>query len=243
MESLDHHALADLVEELHAADTPQQTADQVIKTLCELLGMDEAGVTMIRRAGALETVAATGLIARRADQLQSELREGPTLSDSWDETLRLGELADDRRWPTWSAKVAGLGAASLLAVSLAPEASRIGVVSLYSREPRHFDNDDVALAHLFARHAAVALARAETEANLHIALDARKLIGQAQGILMERFGLDEPRTLEVLRRYSQHHNMKLRHVAQLLVETRRLPDATRPSDLTGTDPKAAGAAF
>ncbi|MGH1565209.1 GAF and ANTAR domain-containing protein [Mumia sp. DW29H23] len=220
---LDAGELAELIEEIHAADSPAETAEQVIKCLCEMLEMDQAGVTMIRGGGRLETVSATGDEVYRADELQMTLAEGPLFSEDWDQTLRSGDLANDRRWPLWAKEVTDLGFASLLSVSLAPESHRIGAVSLYSTEPRFFDDDDAALAHIFARHAAIALVTAEKEEHLQIALDARKLIGQAQGILMERFDLDEPRAFAVLRRYSQNHNLKLREVARQLVETRRLP--------------------
>ncbi|WP_262848278.1 GAF and ANTAR domain-containing protein [Mumia quercus] len=223
---LDHHELADLVEELHAADSPQETAEQVIKNLCEILEMDHAVVTMIRGRGRLETVAATGDVVVRAEQLQCELSEGPCLSDSWDQTLRSGDLSVEKRWPRWASAVADLGLSSLLGVSLSPDDRRIGVVSLYSKSARFFNEDDAALAHLFARHAALAIAKAEHQANLVYALDARKLIGQAQGILMERYDLDDARAFEVLRRYSQHHNLKLRNVAEMLVSTRNLPPIT-----------------
>ncbi|KAA1422935.1 GAF and ANTAR domain-containing protein [Mumia zhuanghuii] len=224
-DDLDPQELADLAVELHAAESPQETAEQVIKYLCETLQMDQAGVTMLRRGGRLETVAATGDVIVRFDELQNELDEGPCRNGEWDQTLRSGDLTRETRWPRWTDAVAALGYASLLAVSLSHDGRRIGVVSLYSKEPRFFDEDDAALAHLFARHAAIAIARSEQEANLNLALDARKLIGQAQGILMERFGLDETRAFEVLRRYSQGHNVKLRAVAEMLVSTRRLPQS------------------
>ena len=60
------------------------------------------------------------------------------------------------------------------------------------------------------------------------AIDARKLIGQAQGILMERFALDDERAFEVLRRYSQNTNTKLNEVARILVHTRTLPTYGQP---------------
>ncbi|MCW2799640.1 MAG: hypothetical protein JWQ70_1112, partial [Aeromicrobium sp.] len=60
---------------------------------------------------------------------------------------------------------------------------------------------------------------------LQRAIDARKLIGQAQGILMERFDLDADRALEFVRRQSQHHNVKLRSVAEWVVANRALPAA------------------
>ncbi|MBW9207075.1 GAF and ANTAR domain-containing protein [Mumia sp. zg.B17] len=236
---LDLQELTDLAVELHAADSPRATAEQVVKYLCELLEMDHAGVEMLRAGGNFETVAATADVVRRADELQRELDEGPWYSASRDRTLRSNDLAHEARWPRWCAAVTAMDLVSLLAVSLVHDGRRIGMVSLYSEKPRFFFDDDEALAHLLARHAAIALARAEQEVNLTIALDARKLIGQAQGILMERFGLDERRAFEVLKRYSQHHNLKLRLVAERFVATRRLPPAPEASTRTPVDQRQA----
>jgi hypothetical protein len=68
------------------------------------------------------------------------------------------------------------------------------------------------------------------QANLAAAVDARKLIGQAQGILMERFALDADQAFAVLRRCSQHLNIKLRDIAQQLINTRKLPEARARHD-------------
>ena len=220
---LDHHELVEIVEELHAADSLEETAEQVIAYLCETLEMDAAGVTLLRGGSRLETVAATSDLVVEVDEIQEKCQEGPWLSQDWDQTLRVGDLGRETRWRDWTSGLSERGFKSMLAVGLPIQGRRIGVVSLYSCVPRFFDEDDTALAHLFARHAAVALVRADREAHLQLALDSRKLIGQAQGILMERFGLDEPRAFEVLKRYSQHHNLRLRRVAEMLVQTRALP--------------------
>jgi len=58
---------------------------------------------------------------------------------------------------------------------------------------------------------------------LRRAIDGRHMIGMAQGILMERFKLDADQSFSVLRRYSQDRNVKLREVANQLVESRTLP--------------------
>ena len=55
------------------------------------------------------------------------------------------------------------------------------------------------------------------------AVDARKLIGQAMGILMERFDVDDNRAFAILKRYSQDTNTKLRDVSEQLINTRKLP--------------------
>jgi hypothetical protein len=91
-------------------------------------------------------------------------------------------------------------------------------------EPAAFDASDDAVAHILARHASIAVAHARKEASLMQAVDARKLIGQAQGILMERFRVDAEGAFAILRRYSQDNNRKLRDVAVELIHTRKLPN-------------------
>ena len=88
---------------------------------------------------------------------------------------------------------------------------------LYSPQPDAFGPDDQAVAHILARHASVALASARHEESLAQAIDARKLVGQAMGILMERFDMDADRAFAVLKRYSQDTNTKLRDVATVLI--------------------------
>ena len=51
------------------------------------------------------------------------------------------------------------------------------------------------------------------------ALKTREVIGQAQGILMERERITADQAFDVLRRASQRMNVKLRDVASHLVET------------------------
>jgi ANTAR domain len=94
-----------------------------------------------------------------------------------------------------------------------------------------FNGDARAVGHILAQHATVALAKSREHANLWQAIDARKLIGQAQGMLMERFDLDADRAFAVLRRYSQDNNVKLHDVAQRFIDTRRLPEPPQEADL------------
>jgi hypothetical protein len=84
-------------------------------------------------------------------------------------------------------------------------------------------DDDEAIAHILARHASVAVSAARQEETMATAVDARKLVGQAMGILMERFDVDGDRAFAILRRYSQDTNTKLRDVARQLIKSRQLP--------------------
>ena len=58
---------------------------------------------------------------------------------------------------------------------------------------------------------------------MDLALDSRSLIGQATGIVMDRYDLDAVRAFAVLKRISQQSNVKLHEVAVELIRTRHLP--------------------
>ena len=79
------------------------------------------------------------------------------------------------------------GIRSMLGARLYTTRQVLGSLNLYSFEVDAFDSYDVDVAHLLARHAAVALESARGTEHLLKAVDARNLIGQAQGILMERY--------------------------------------------------------
>ena len=64
----------------------------------------------------------------------------------------------------------------------------------------------------------------EHSAHLERALLSREVIGQAQGILMERERITAEQAFDIPRRASQHLNEKLRDVAQALVDTGDDPD-------------------
>jgi len=223
----DHDALdfAELAASLQAAPTPTETAEDIVGYVQAQLVADHAGITVIRHRQRLETIAPTDPVVEHLDQLQHELGEGPTYDHGWPgHTLTRSDLADNERWPTWAREVTALGIVSLLSTELTTvEGRRIGSITAYWTGRRSFTQDDIAFMAIFARHSAVALAQSWDEAGLNVALDTRKLIGQAQGILMERHHLDADRAFEVLRRYSQDHNIKLRDVAAHLTESRQLP--------------------
>ncbi len=62
--------------------------------------------------------------------------------------------------------------------------------------------------------------------HLRIALERRTVIGEATGILMERYRLGPDAAMDVLRRLSQDGNRKLHDLAVELVQTSSLPVRT-----------------
>lgn len=116
----------------------------------------------------------------------------------------------------------------MLSIYLFTDARVLGALNLYYEDITEFADDEVETAKVVAAHASVALARIRSERDLWRAIDSRHLIGQAQGILMERFRLTPERAFAVLRRHSQQHNIKLHEIASTLVRTGHLPADREP---------------
>ena len=220
---MDSAEFAEMARSLQDEPDLADTLDTLIDYARDCLSCDHAGVHLVRNRE-IETAAATNEVIRQADKLQTQLGEGPCLQAMWDEeTFVVSDTATDSRWPTFGPRAAELGLHSILSVRLHSGEQTLGAINFYCANIREFDREDVAMAQIFAQHASIALANAKREEGLRVAIDSRHLIGQAQGILMERFGLTADKAFAVLRRYSQDNNVKLRDLADEIVRTRQLP--------------------
>lgn len=108
----------------------------------------------------------------------------------------------------------------MLAYRLFVSDTTLGSLNLYSTQLDAFSDQTEQDGSVFAAHAAIALIGAQTEAQLHSALEHRDTIGMAKGILMHRHDLDPAQAFRMLVELSQTTNMKLHQVATWLTEHR-----------------------
>lgn len=207
--------LARIIEQLSAepeeAYTLQQVVDQAVANVpgCHMCSV------FVRRHGTVEVAANSDATASRVDELQFELDEGPCLNVlSEHELASVPDTEHERRWPRWAEQAHAQGVKSSLSVRLSATAPYFACLNMYSYREGGFDDDAVDRAVVYARLASVALEQAREISGLRSALNNRLIIGAAQGILMERYGLTLNRAFEVLRRHSNDNNTKLRDVAQ-----------------------------
>ncbi|MEV6415365.1 GAF and ANTAR domain-containing protein [Kribbella sp. NPDC051718] len=221
---LDADAFARLALELHDADGFDETVEAVVQFALQAENCAYAGVALATTGGGVEIGAVTDPLVEAIYTAQINAADGPMLTAlASGTTVYIADVDKESRWPHWLSAVAAAKIRSALHVPMRAGHKIIGVLSLYTHHPDAFNADDEAIAHLLAQHAAVAVATARHEETMARAVDARKLVGQAMGILMERFDLTGDQAFAVLRRYSQDTNTKLRDVAQHLIDTRKLP--------------------
>lgn len=220
------HRLADAVRELNAQPDPPNTLETMVQITPEFFDCcDFVGVSLIER-DAIRTPAATNEKLRELDEAQYAMGQGPCRDAiRHHETVLVDDLATDQRWPDWSrAMVTELGIRSSLSFRLftRPDDSW-GALNVYSTRPHAFSGDDVLHGQTVAAMSAVALARSIHDEQLAKALESRTVIGQALGMLMERYGLDAEAAFGVLRRLASQDNRKLRDLAAQVVADRKLP--------------------
>ncbi|MFC0625572.1 GAF and ANTAR domain-containing protein [Kribbella deserti] len=214
---------AELAMELHGAPSVTETVEAALDFAVQAVRCAHSGL-MLAEGARLCTGAVTDPAVEAIYRWERAAGDGPALTALREQiTIGVRDTRAETRWVGWSNVVTALGIGSVLHTPLAIGAETVGVLSLYAGRIDAFGNDDLAIAHILARHASIAVAAARHQESMVQAVDARKLIGQAMGVLMMKFDVDEQRAFAILKRYSQHHNRKLREVAQEVVDTRSLP--------------------
>lgn len=217
--------LAEAAREMAGARRPDDALQQVARMAVDLIdSCDVSGVCVLRK-GAHDTCAHTHDSVQLMDDLQRELGEGPSVTELLTmDVIAVRDLTTDAPWPQWGEQVVKrTGLRSYLGFRLFTGADSIGTLNLYAYESDAFDHQDQLDGLVVAAHAAVALDAAVRHDQMHTALTSRQLIGEATGILRERFELTSEQAFGVLKRISSQQNIKLFAVAQHVLDTGQLP--------------------
>lgn len=205
-------------------EDPEKTLAEIVRSAVALIpGCDEASISVVVGRRTVMSHAPSGELPRIVDALQESLGQGPCLAAAYEqETIRVADMASETRWPEFTPAALAAGAAGMLSFQLFVEGDNLGALNLFSRTPGAFDDESEHIGLMFAAHAAVAYAAAQKMAGMSRVVESRQLIGQAQGILMQRHKLTPDQAFALLARVSQHRNTKLREVAEGLVLSGRL---------------------
>jgi hypothetical protein len=196
-----------------------RTLDQITQAAVEVLPQVElASITVKHAGGQLQTYAPTDPVLLDLDAAQYELQEGPCYEAAVDTVhVFAPHLAEDPRFPRYAPVAVAAGIEAQAGLRLFDAGGSQGALNLYAPRAGAFTDID-AVADLFAHQSAMAIAYAREITQLREAVVTRQLIGQAVGVAMERFELDEARAFGFLARLSQDNNVKLREVARRLLE-------------------------
>ena len=217
-----HLRIAELVQQLYGR--PDTDSDTVIAELAEhaaveIPGAQCAGVTVTRNAKHIDTPAATHKWPILLDEIQQRHREGPCLTAAWEEkTIHVADLEADDRFPRYRRDaLEQTPIRSIMAFQMFIVGETIGALNVYAEQPHAFEQASKDIGRIFAAHTSVAWNAARRDDQFKRALASRDTIGQAKGMIMERYGVDAVQAFDLLRKLSQDSNVPLVQVATELV--------------------------
>ena len=171
---------------------------------------------------------ATNQAERAFEQAERDLGEGPCI-DAYTgrQVISTADLRLDPRWPRLGPAARTNQIRGVLSAPVLLDGEPIGTGNALTGQARGWTEADAGAVRAFT----VVLGRligsitdardkAELTAQLQFALDARVLVEQAKGVLMEREGVDAKRALELLRRRARSSERKLADGARELIARR-----------------------
>jgi transcriptional regulator with GAF, ATPase, and Fis domain len=216
--------LSEIARDLQAEDGSDAVMHHITgAALTEIAGAVGSAITIFER-GKVTSAAPTDERARRVGEAQERTGEGPCVDSARQEvTLRSDDLREDQRWPRWGAEAVAEGVLSVLSFQLFVEEDNMGALDIYGDHPHAFSAEAENTGLLLASHAAIAMSDTRKIENLKVALISRDVIGQAKGILMERYKISPIQAFDLLIKSSQMTHRKLHVIADQLAATGELP--------------------
>ena len=213
-------ALADLV---YTADTFEEMFTAVVDAAPTLVtGCDHASL-MLHEGDRLETAAASDEVAGNIDAMERELGEGPCVDAIVDEAVfHDADLNDGSPWPRLAERVlAETPVRGMAGVRLRAGSEKAGALNLFSDRVDALTDVAVAEGMVLASFLEVAVLAARERrqaATLREGMQTNREIGKAVGLMMAFHKISDEEAFDMLRRTSQDLNLKLRDVAQRVVD-------------------------
>jgi GAF domain-containing protein len=222
-----HLRIAELVQSLHSrtdADSDTVVAELAEHAAIEIPGARHAGITITRNGKHIDTPAATHLWPVLLDKIQQRHAEGPCLTAAWEEKIiHVADLETDDRFPLYRQDaLAETPIRAIMAFQLFIAGASVGALNVYAEERNAFGPETRTIGLIFAAHSSVAWNSARRDEQFKRALASRDTIGQAKGMIMERYGVDPVQAFELLRKLSQDSNVTLTKIAAELVENGKM---------------------
>lgn len=182
---------------------------------------DTAGILLVGKNSSFESLAATSDLPHKLDEIQMKYDEGPCRQAALEDVVvRTDDFRNEPRWPRYSPAALELGVLSGLSFKLYTADRTAGALNLFSHHPNVWSSEAETIGSALAAHAAAAILASRQTEQLYSALSTRDRIGQAKGIIMERFNIDAVQAFALLRKLSPDSNTRLVDVADGVIETR-----------------------
>lgn len=227
-----HVRLAALVREIQEDDTiglSTALGKLTSSAAHDVPGAQYAGITAVDENGGIHAATATHRYSALLDYLQQRYDQGPCLEAARQRhSVSVTDLVGDSRWPNFRA--AALDATpvrSMICFDLSAGSQSFGALNLHAEPPHSFGAEAFDIAHTYSIHIAAVWNSLLRMGRIQSALRSRDIIGQAEGMLMHRFGISADEAFVLLERLATSAKLPLDDICTRLALRREVD----PGDL------------
>jgi hypothetical protein len=173
--------------------------DHLVVRIVEVLPVSGAGVILIWDGVPPRYVAASDDLARRLEELQEEMDEGPCmLASASREAVSVPDLQHDDRFPRFSARAIDQGVAAAFAFPLRAGDNQFGALDLYQTTAGPLSEEAMVAAQTLADVAAAYLLNAKARVDLENSLEQVRQNALQDDVTVEALRVSEARTKAIL---------------------------------------------
>jgi GAF domain-containing protein len=226
------HALGELGRLRFGEMRVEDAIREIVQTTHTIFDVDGAGLMLADSDQHLRNVAASDARFEHLEELQIRHQQGPCIA-AFEEKVLIGaeDLERDGRWPAFSDAAVARNVRAVLASPLPYNQHAVGVVAVLSEQRRPWSAEGELALLAFTDLAALLIAsmmqgqeQSELATQLQGALDSRKVIEQAKGVLMGQQGVSARTAYERLRAQARAERRKLAAICAEVIQ-----DASGPS--------------
>jgi GAF domain/ANTAR domain len=212
-----------------------KAADSLCAACVVLFDVDAAAISLIFDGATAGTLGSSDATARRLDELQFTLGEGPCLDSMTQRApVLVVDLADpdDFRWPAFGPAMLAQQIRAVYAVPVVVAGEYVGALDLFRQKPGYLDSEHLAGAAAAAEIAGIPLldlldgdlqaAVADPTSNAWAELNAlmRAEVSQATGMLVAQLEIDPAEALVRLRAHAYTTGRSATDVAREILDRR-----------------------
>ncbi len=204
----------------------QEVLDLIVEVVAEVMSSPICSIMLInKKKGVLEIKATQSLDPMYLNRPPLKIGEG--ISGKAVSEKRPIFVLDVQNEPEFKMRDVAekQGLRSLLSVPMLIRGEAIGVINVYTLVPRRFSQDEVSWLQVIADQAAIVIENAKLEEDSRSAkeaLEARKLIERAKGILMKELGLSEEVAYRLIHKKSMDMCKPMKEIAQAIILSREV---------------------
>jgi GAF domain-containing protein len=215
--------LNDVLRTIYSAEAKEfpQVLDALTRAAARSVpGAGHAGITASSRENEVTSPSVTDYCAKLLDDVQRRHLEGPCLQAAWTrKAVEVEDLTTDPRWPKYRADaLEETRIRSVLSLPLFADELSMGALNFYAERAGSFSESSRRVAATLATAGALAWSNAVRGQQFAAALNSRDTIGQAKGILMERYEIDDQAAFNMLVKLSQSTSVSVRDIARRLID-------------------------